>query len=35
VLLLKVKGLSLSQVVAELESRHADRSSGTALGIHP
>jgi phosphoribosyl-ATP pyrophosphohydrolase/phosphoribosyl-AMP cyclohydrolase len=27
-LLLKVKGLSLSQVVAELETRHADRSAG-------
>ncbi|MGB6306475.1 MAG: bifunctional phosphoribosyl-AMP cyclohydrolase/phosphoribosyl-ATP diphosphatase HisIE [Steroidobacteraceae bacterium] len=29
-LLLKVKGLSLSQVVAELESRHAGRSAGTS-----
>jgi phosphoribosyl-ATP pyrophosphohydrolase/phosphoribosyl-AMP cyclohydrolase len=34
-LLLQVKGLSLSQVVAELESRHADRSAGTPAGIHP
>ena len=27
-LLLKVKGLSLSQVVAELETRHAERHAG-------
>jgi phosphoribosyl-ATP pyrophosphohydrolase/phosphoribosyl-AMP cyclohydrolase len=29
-LLLKVKGLSLSQVVCELETRHADRSAGAS-----
>ena len=29
-LLLKVKGLSLSQVVCELETRHADRRAGAA-----
>jgi phosphoribosyl-ATP pyrophosphohydrolase/phosphoribosyl-AMP cyclohydrolase len=29
-LLLRVKGLSLSQVVAELESRHAGRQAGTS-----
>ncbi len=31
-LLLQAKGLSLSQVVAELESRHADRRAGAAHG---
>jgi hypothetical protein len=29
-LLLKVKGLSLSQVVCELETRHADRRAGAS-----
>jgi phosphoribosyl-AMP cyclohydrolase / phosphoribosyl-ATP pyrophosphohydrolase len=31
-LLLKVKGLSLSQVIVELETRHADRRAGTETG---